>query len=449
MSDMNEQQLALLNGEKSVNIDSVDMFDWPIVTSEDEQAVLDVLRSRTMSGSDISKQFEREFADWHGCKYGLTAPNGTASIQEAMFAAGLRVGDEMIVPSLTYWASVLQVYSLGATAVFAEVDPNTLCIDPGDIEHRITERTKAIMVVHYLAYPCDMDPIMEIAKKHNLKVIEDNSHAQGSTYKGRMTGTIGDVGVMSLMTGKSFAIGEGGIMVTDDREIYERAIMFGHYIRHGEEGLITNPELQALRGLPLGGYKNRLNQTASAMARVQLKYYPERIVEIDKAMNYFWDGLEDLPGLKAHRPAAESGLSKGGWYCPAGIYNPEELGGLSLKRFCGALQAEGVSGAIPGVNKPLHLHPVFNTADIYGHGKPTRIANSDRDLRQPEGSLPVTEQISKRMVRVPHFKHFRKDVIDAYIAAYRKVINNYGQLLADDNASDDDIGGWNLSHVKK
>jgi dTDP-4-amino-4,6-dideoxygalactose transaminase len=252
-----------------------------------------------------------------------------------------------------------------------------------------------------------------------------------------------------MMTGKSFAVGEAGMIVTNDRHIYELAIMFGHYIRQTDPGVITEPILQGLVGMPFGGYKNRLNQTVAAMGRVQLKYYPQRIAEIDKAMNYFWDQLESVPGLKAHRSPKDSGHYKGGWYCPAGIYHPEELNGLSATRFCQALQAEGVADALPGVNKPLHLHPIFSTIDIYGHGKSTRSAHHDTDIRQLAGSLPITEKISTRIVRIPHFKHFDKQIIDTYVAAYKKVVANADQLLKDDNYDDTKIGGWNLSHAKK
>jgi len=447
MRSEEKSKLALLGGAKMVTIDAGDMFNWPIITEEDEQAVLGVLRARKMSGLDISKQFETEFANWCGSKYALTAPNGTSAIQEAMFAVGVGVGDEIIGPSLTYWASSLQVYSLGGTVVFAEVDPETLCIDPDDIEHRITKRTKAIVVVHYLGYPCDMDRIMAIAEKHNIKVIEDVSHAQGSLYKGRMLGSIGHIGAMSLMTYKSFPIGEAGILVTNDRKYFERAVMFGHYLRQGEPGTITDPELVAIKGLPLGGYKNRLNQIVAAMGRVQIRYQKQRITEIDKAMSYFCDKLEGLPGIRTHRVKNNTGDFKGGWYCPVVHYVPEELGGLSATRFCEAVRAEGVQDVFPGTNKPLHLHPVFNTVDIYGHGKPTRIANSDRDLRQPKGSLPITEKIASRLIRIPHFRRYRPEVIDVYAEAFIKVCRNYKELLAGDKGGDEEVGDWNLSRI--
>lgn len=375
------EKLALFGGPKSVQSDPGDMFIWPIITKEDEDAVLDILHRRAMSGTDITRKFEKEFAAWQGTKYALGFSSGTAAIQTAMFACKVGVGDEIIAPSVTYWASALQTYSLGATPVFAEIDPDTLCIDPNDIEHRITDRTKAIVVVHYLGHPADMDPIMEIARRHNIKVIEDVSHAQGGLYKGRKLGTMGDVGAMSLMSGKSFAIGEGGILVTDDVEIYERSLAFGHYEMFRADEIQTE-YLKPLAGLPLGGYKYRMHQMSSAVGRIQLKYYDKRCEEIRKAMNYFWDLLEGVPGLKAHRTPKDSDSNMAGWYAPHGIYVSEELEGLSVTRFAEAVRAEGVGACSPGCNATLHTHALFNTADVYGHGKPTRIANSNNDVRE-------------------------------------------------------------------
>ncbi len=434
-------ELALFGGPKAVSDTYPDMFRWPIVTEEDEQAVLEVLRRGGMSGTDVTQQFEKEFAEWQGSKYCLGMCNGTAAIHSAMFGCKVGVGDEVICPTITYWASALPVYSLGATVVFAESDPVTLCIDPNDIEHRITDRTKAILVVHYLGHPCDMDPIMEIARKHNVKVIEDVSHAQGALYKGRLVGAIGDVGAMSCMSGKSFAIGEAGLLVTDDIEIYERAAAFGRYERFGSD--IHTPDLQPFVGLPMGGYKYRMHQLSSAMGRVQLKYYDERIAEIQKAMNYFWDQLEGVAGVKAHRPAKDSGSTMGGWYAAHGLYVPEELGGLSVTRFCEAVTAEGCPLS-PGCNSALHLHPLLNTCDVYGHGKPTRIANSERDVRQPEGSLPVSEAIGKHVYSIPWFKHYQPEIIDEYVNAFRKVSANYKELLAEDPGDPDRLGGWHF-----
>lgn len=399
-----------------------------------------------MSGTDVTAEFEKEFAQWQGVKYALGFNNGTSSLQAAMFACGVGLGDEIICPSITYWASTAQVYSLGGTVVFADIHPETLCIDPADIEHRISDKTKAIMVVHYLSHPADMDPIMEIARKHNLKVIEDVSHAQGGLYKGRKLGTIGDVAAMSLMSGKSLAIGEAGILVTDDLEIYERALSLGHY-----EKFNANIQTEALKpyiGLPLGGYKYRMHQMSSAMGRVQLKYYDERCAEIRKAMNYFWDLLEGVPGIRAHRVPADSDSNMAGWYAARGLYRPDELGGLSVTRFAEAVRAEGAVDCYPGCNAALHTHALFNTCDVYGHGKPTRIANSARDVRELD-NLPVSEKIGTMTYAIPWFKHYRPELIEQHAEAFRKVAENYKDLLKDDPGNPPRLGGWHFfRHTK-
>jgi len=418
--------LALLGGPKAVTEGPEDLFRWPIVTEEDEQAVLEVLRAGSMSGTDVTMEFEEEYASFQGTQYALGYCNGTASLLGAMFGCGVGRGDEIIAPSLTYWAAALPAYTLGATIVFADIEADSLCIDPDDIEHRITPRTKAIAVVHYCGHPADMDRIMEIARRRNVKVIEDVSHAQGALYKGRMTGAIGDVAGISLMAGKSLPIGEGGMLCTNDREIYERAVAFGHYER--TERVLTLPHLKPLAGVPLGGFKHRMNQICSAMGRVQLKHYPARTEEIQKAMNYFWDGLESVPGLRAHRPPKDSGSTMGGWYNPLGHYLPEELGGLSIDRFGEAVNAEGGHSG-RGANFPLHLHPVLNTADVFGDGRPTRIAFAHRDVRQGPGSLPVSEALGERCLGIPWFKKYRPEQIDQHIAAFRKVAMQADRLL--------------------
>jgi len=432
--------LALLGGDKAVKSERPDLFAWPIITERHEQAVLDVLRSRQMSGIELTRQFEKKYAQLLGRKYGLAYHNGTAAILGAMYGLGIGLGDEVICPSITYWASVAQAYTLGATPVFADVDPETICIDPADIEHRITPRTKAIVVVHYAGMPAEMDAIMEIAAKHRLKVLEDASHAHGALYKGKEVGTFGEASAFSLMTGKSLAVGEAGILFTDDREVYERAILFGHYIRHDE---ITSEKLKPFAGLPSGGFKHRMHQLSSAFGLVQLELYPKQMAEIDKAMNHFCDLLEGVPGLKPIRPAKGTHTTKGGWYYPHCRYVTEELSGLSLSRFSQAIQAEG-SICNPGCNKPLHLHPLFTKQDVYGHGRPTRIAFLDESatIEQYVEKLPVAEGINRRVFEVPWFKHDEPEIIAEHAEAYKKVVENYQALLPGDTDKDADTGGY-------
>jgi dTDP-4-amino-4,6-dideoxygalactose transaminase len=410
---------AILGGTKSVTLPQEDLFTWPIITDEDESAVLDVLRRGAMSGTEVTRKFESEFAVWQGCKYALGCCNGTAAILEALYGCGIGTGDEVLCTSVVYWAAALPVRILGARPVFVEIDPQTLCMDPADIEHRITKRTRALIVVHNYAYPADLDPIMEIASKYNLKLLEDVSHAQGGLYKGRKLGTFGDAAAMSLMSEKSLAIGEGGMLVTDDIEIYERAIAYGHYERFTAAN-ISSPELLCYAGLPLGGAKHRMNQLSSSMGIVQLRRYDERCIEIRKAMNYFWDQLEGVPGIRAHRvDEAATGSTMAGWYAAHGLYRPEELGGLSITRFAEAVRGEGAP-CYPGANLPLHQHRLLG----------------------PQPPLPVSEGIGRRTFTCPWFKKFHPNKILEYARAYRKAAQNADLLLAGDSGDPESLGSF-------
>lgn len=452
--ELTKSRLALFGGRPAIESVRPDLFAWPVYSPAMEKAVLEVMRSGNISGLDITRKFEEEFAAWIGTDLALAHNNGTAAIHCALYGLGIGVGDEVICPAVTYWASAVPVYSLGGRVVFADIDPDTLCIDPKDIERRITARTKAIMVVHYSGMPADMDAILAIARRHGIAVIEDASHSHGALYKGKMTGSFGEVAAFSLMSAKAFPIGEGGMLVTNDRRIYERAILFAHYARHSEA--LTIPELAAGAGIPWGGYKYRINQLASAIGREQLKEFPARMREIDEAMNYFWDLLEGVPGIHAHRPQKGSGSTKGGWYFPLGLYRGAELGGLSVTRFTEAVRAEGFTDCIPGCNTALHLHPLFTTIDIYGAGRPTQLANLASGeagqgipgLQAPP-SLPVSEAIQRNVFRVPWFKKLDRESIEQHANAFRKVAAHYEELLEDDPGDGALSGQWGTSSFKR
>ncbi len=435
-----KKKLALLGGEPMFSQADMpaELMKWPIITEEDEVACLDVIRNNRFSGTDITIQFQNEFAAWQGRKYALAFTNGTMSLAAAMFAIGLRPGDEMICPTKTYWASATPAYLFGATPVFCNIDEN-LSMDPDDLERCIGPHTKAIMVVHYCAYPCDMDRILPIAKKYNLKVIEDVSHAQGSLYKGKKVGTFGDVAAMSMMSQKSFAAGELGMLVTDSLEIYERALAYGHYERNNAKN-ITSPDLLPYANIALGGVKGRANQLCSALALGQLHHYDERMAEIDRAMTCFCDRIEGIDGFRPLRPVRDSGSTMGAWYCAQGVYRPEAFGGLTSKRFTAAIRAE-----IPGItcweggNFPLHTHRFFKDFDYLGLGKPTRIAYANRDVRELDAALLPSE--GRYCLSLPVFRKFRPELIDKYAEAFRTVAENYEQLLEGETFVDNG-GRW-------
>ena len=440
-------KLAIVGGNRVQEKADESLFHWPIVNDAMRAAQAKVLDDGNMSGTDIARRFEAEFAKWQGRKYALSHNNGTSSLHAAMYGVGLGPGDEIICTSVTYWASCTGALSLGATVVFCDVNPDTLQMAPASLEARITPRTKAIMVVHYMAHPAPMDEIMAIAQKHGLKVIEDVSHAQGGHYKGRMLGTFGDVAAMSLMSCKSFAIGEGGMLVTDDAEIYKRAIRLGHYDRIID--VCTDEEMEGTKNIPFGGLKNRMHQVSAAIGLEQLKKHDAEIAEIDRAMKYFWKGIGDIPGFRIIYPT-DAGSDKAGWYASRFLYDSAAFGGVSNVTFCEALNAEVGGGFSFGCNMPLHLSSVFFDVDVYGHGKPTARAflPDGVDPRVLSGDLPNAEKVNMRILGEPWFKHDDHARIDPYIEAVRKVASNFGELLPI-NDTTPIIGGVALSKRKK
>ena len=432
---MTNEKLVILGGAPAVPAGflspevSRKLFKRMILTDEAKAAAMQVIEDGSFSDTDITEKFQDEFAAWQGTKYAIAYCNGTMSLSAAMFAVGLGEGDEIICPTKTYWASVSPALNFGAAPVFCNVN-DMLSMDPGDLERCLSPRTKALMVVHYLAYPCDMDPIMAFAQSHGLKVIEDVSHAQGGLYKGKKLGTFGDVAAMSLMSTKSFACGELGILVTDDRRIYERAMAYGHYERNNERYVRECEDLKPYYHIPLGGVKGRANQLCTAIARDQLVHYDARCAEIRRAMNRFWDLLEGVPGIRGIRVDESTGSNMAGFYEPHGAYYPEELHGLSAKRFAEAVRAEIGGFCSEGANFCLHTHPFFRTFDLTHAGRPTRTAHSDRDLCAEDHLCDPS--LEKYCFSVPRFNFLDEEIVARFAAGYRKVAENHEQLLEGD-----------------
>ena len=405
------------------------VFDWPIVNQAMREASDRVLVNRKMSGTDIAREFEAKFCAWQGCKHALCCLNGTTALNTAFYCIGIKPGDEVICPSITMWASCSGVVNLGGTVVFCDVKKDDFCIDPKSFEERITPRTKAVVVVHYFASPCDMDEIMRIARKHNLKVIEDVSHAQGGYYKGRKLGTIGDIAAMSMMSGKSFAIGEAGMLVTDSKEIYEKSIRWGMYIRLHQTFDANDAQLKRTREVPLGGIKNRLNQCTCAVGLEQLKKYDRECAEIEKAMLYYHKGISDVKGLKMIYPKWEKS-NKAGWYSSRCLYDPEAFGGCPVTVFAAALNGETGTGYSAGCNFPLHWSSVFDDEDIFGNGQPPsrRFLPDGVTPKKLAGDLPNADWVNPHCLGDPWFKHFDPALIDRYIEAVHKVAAGIAQL---------------------
>lgn len=435
--------LAINGGPQAVTRDPGEIFVHPIIDERDERALIDMLHSRQMSSIEPSRELEAQYARWQGTAFALAHNTGTAALYGAFYGVGVGEGDEVICPTNTYWASAVPVLSLRGSVVFADIDARTLTLDPADVRRKITPRTKAIVAVHVYGHPCDMDALMAISAETGVPVIEDVSHAHGARYKGRLTGAIGQVSAMSLMTGKALPTSEGGMLCTNDREIWERAIVFGHYGRIAQYCEIER--YRNLAGLAIGGHKFRMNGFSAAMAQVQLEKYPGILADKERSAELWWGLLADVPGIVPHFPPWEDS-TLGGWYAPRGIYDPDAApGNLPLKAFARAVNAEGSKCAAGGYHL-LHRHPVFNDLAVYGEDTPTCVRSADRDLRTTDADLPVSIRMYSRVYGVPRFSYFDAEFITQCADAYRKVMEHADEVPVEEaDYSDAGLGQAGIS----
>src|SRR3972149_9781806 len=246
-------------------------FFAPSIENEEKKAVLEVLESGWLTTGPKVKQFEQEFAQYIGARHAIAVNSGTAALHLALDAAGVKEGDEVIVPTMTFAATAEVVLYLKAKPVLVDCEPDTFNIDPLDIERKITAKTKAIIPVHMAGQSCNMDRIMEIARRHKLKVIEDAAHALPTRYNGKMIGTIGDITCFSFYVTKPIATGEGGMAVTDNPEWAERMrIMSLHGISKDAWKRYTN-EGSWFYEVLFPGFKYNLTDIAAALGIEQLK----------------------------------------------------------------------------------------------------------------------------------------------------------------------------------
>lgn len=267
---------------------------------EEKDAVMEVMESGYLFryGSENDPKFlhkvstlETEFARYSGANYALATSSGTSSLLTSLLALGLKPGDEVIVPAYTFVATYSSCIFAGLIPVLAEID-ESLSLDPEDIEHRITPRTKAIIPVHMLGNPCNMDRIMEIARKHNLWVLEDSCQATGASYKGKKTGTIGDMGAFSLNIFKTINSGDGGLVTVNSQELYERA--FGIH----DQGHKPNRFGVEVGARSILGLNFRMNEITAAVALAQLRKIDKMIATLREKRAKFKSMVSGVEGFK-------------------------------------------------------------------------------------------------------------------------------------------------------
>lgn len=263
----------------------------------EQRAVLEVLAGKWLSMGPKTAEFERVFSDYAGVPLALATANGTAALHLALLSLGIGRGDEVVVPSLTFVATVNAILYAGARPVFADISslPCPLS-DPADIERKITGRTKAIVVMHYAGYPCEMHSILAVARKHGLCVIEDAAHALGSWCGEQMCGTFGDVGCYSFFANKNLAVGEGGMLVTSRRDLYEKAKLLRS---HGMTSRTWDRVQQKAFSYDVVdlGFNYRMTEVAAALGIVQLAKLPANNRRRDELFNAYVAGLSRCNGL--------------------------------------------------------------------------------------------------------------------------------------------------------
>lgn len=341
---------------------------------EEESAVLDVLRSGWLTMGGVTQAFEQEFAAFVGAKHAFAVTNATAALHLACMAVGLGEGDEVIVPSLTFVATANAVRYTGANVVFADIESEDwLCICPRSIEEKINERTRAIVVMHYAGFACDMPEILRVAKKYHLAVIEDAAHAVGASLDGKPLGTWGDVGCYSFFGNKNMTTAEGGVLVTDDDRLADKVrILRSHgmttltWDRH--QGHASTYDVVDL------GYNYRIDEIRAALGREQLKKLPAGNVRREVLVERYREELaERLPALGL--PFSEKrGLSSQHIFP---VLLPE---GVDRGTFREALKADGIQTS-------FHYPPVHHF----------------RIYRREGEELWMTENAARRQVTLPLF----------------------------------------------
>lgn len=337
-------KLAILGGEPVRK--KKDWPEWPHWDQDVLDSIVQTTKSRIwcriQSTSGTVPTFEKKFADLIGAKFCVATGSGTQALHTCVEALGIGPGDEVITSPYTDPGTIASILSARALPVLADLDPESYQFDPADVEHKITENTRAIMPVHMMGQPCDIGRIMEIARKHNLKVIEDAAQAHLAEYKSKKLGTIGDVGCFSFQSSKTLACGEGGAIIGDDEELMDKCYTVHN---HGT----------SRRGLTeVAGPKYRMNEFEAAVLLGQWSGVLERFKRRNQNAAYLTAGLKDVPGIRPQK--LYEGTTSGSFYLYATSYLKEHFNDVPRSTFLKAVAAEGVSLS-PYIAQGLHREP--------------------------------------------------------------------------------------------
>jgi len=430
-------KLAILGGTPVITMDHAHFAQWPIYGEEEALVAADLVRNHRLSSTHPGGpivELEQVVARRWGVKFAVAHSSGTASLRAALFGVGVLPGDEVIVQSAVHPYACMPIVGCGAIPIFADLDRQLTTLDPADVERRITSRTKAVIVVHWNGMPVDMDAMLDIGRRHNIKVIEDNCVSQGTLYRGKMCGSMGDAGAISFQDGKLTSAGEGGVMITNDVDVYQRATSLGHYERLKE---MPDPKYRGVSGFSFGE-KYRMATLTAAIGCEQMKKWDQHVIDRRANSRKLGAALAQIKGFQGPVvPDYVDSAYDRGHLC----FDPAQLGGVDRETLVQALVAEGgkVTSAarketrIPHTDLPraLHMHPVFagnesGTGDILQE----LLGPGAAHMASGPGTLPVTEdpESPDDTLMLPSFTRPADELIAQYVKAFAKVAAQADEL---------------------
>ncbi len=393
---------------------------WPQFDDREKDALLGVLESRNWGGypfpNQLAERFSKAFASYHNARHALCAANGTVTLEIALKAIGIRPGDEVIVPAYTFEATAAPVLKLGAIPVFADVLPDTYCLDPVAAAEAITPRTRAIIPVHLALNMADMDALTALAAQHGLKIIEDCAHAHGARWRDQGAGSLGDVGSFSMQTSKLMTAGEGGMVTTNDDEIFE---LCQSYVNCGRASQTDRFEHRIL------GFNYRLTEFQAGVLLAQLERLPEQTERRAARAAYLSSMLSGIPGIELLRK--DERLTTQAIYQFVFKYDSQAFGGASRNRFVAALEAEGIPA------DGLFYEPVYRSALFHVDplDYPALSGHGADDLPWTKTRCPVAERAAyHESVWLPHQLLLGSEPdVDDIVEAVAKIQNHVDELL--------------------
>jgi dTDP-4-amino-4,6-dideoxygalactose transaminase len=391
---------------------------WPQFAEGERQGLFEVLESRNWGGypfpNQYARQFAAEFAAHQDARHALCAVNGTVTIEIALKAAGIRAGDEVLVPAYTFEATAAPVLKLGAIPIFVDVSPDNYCLDVDAARAAITAKTRAVIPVHLAMNMVDMDALTELAKEHDLKVIEDCAHAHGAKWRGRGAGAWGDAGSFSMQTSKLMTAGEGGVVTTNDDELFE---LCQSYVNCGRASSTDN------FGHRILGFNYRLSEFQAAVLLAQMQRLGEQTALRAQRAARLGEALAKIDGLSVLR--RDQRLTTQAIYQYVFKYQAQAFGGASRNRFVAALEAEGVPC------DGLFYEPIYRSALFHVDTRDFLQLKAD-NLPWANAHCPVAERAAyEEAVWLPHqILLGDENDVDEVIEAIVKIHSNLDELLA-------------------